>query len=243
MSDDELFCAPGNPDAAARARMRGAATDLLACYTDLARDRSHLLAELLGAARPQQWAHYPDDDVIDQVHGYQFFYHTHSPEDRAPSAEHGHFHLFARIDRHRATIDPAAERHFLASIGGASEADATTASLLCISVDAKGVPNALFTVNRWVTGDHLLSAATTLALLDGFHIEHRRYRRVGAWIKALLTLLGPEIALLMRERDATLRARASPGLLEDEASELLSSMPIDIDRRIGALFDDACGTH
>jgi hypothetical protein len=69
---------------------------MLETYSKLAQRGAHLLGSLLGGQAPREWRHYPADDAIDQGSGFQWFYHSHSLEDRPGSAEHGHIHLFAR---------------------------------------------------------------------------------------------------------------------------------------------------
>lgn len=46
-----------------------------------------------------------------------------------------------------------------------------TRHLLTIGFDTKGVPNSIFTVNSWVTGDLMLSALTTATLLEEMAID------------------------------------------------------------------------
>lgn len=219
-------------------RMRESAESLIRCYSSLQVNGAHLLSELMEGGPPIQWEHYPTDDVVDHRHGYQFFYHSHSPMDRDASLEHGHFHLFARLERHADAIDQAREDQFLASLDATPATDANTVSLLCISVDAFGVPTSLFTVNRWVTGGHLLSAEATLKLLRNFAIDAERHRTVSGWINAMLVLFQPQVQQLLIQRDETLRVlatRQKPSLLEDESAEILSSIDINIDRQIACL--------
>lgn len=243
MTNEELSLSIDRLTPQQRSRMQSAAEALLECYAELAADRSHLLAEIFDDGVPRQWAHYPDDDVIDDASRYQFFYHSHSPEDRDAAGEHGHFHVFARQDRHGHGIELGTEQDFLQHLNGEQAADANTIHLLCVSLDAKGVPTALFTVNRWVTGDHLLGAAMTLQLLSGFTIQAKNALRISKWLTALLTIFRPQIEQLLIERDKTLLKLAStrrkPGLLEDESVELLSSVSIDIDQQITRLFNVA----
>ncbi|KAF3996525.1 DUF6969 family protein [Glaciimonas immobilis] len=243
MNNDEFSLAMNLLTRPQRDRMRAAAEALLASYVDLSSNRSHLLAEILDDSTPRQWAHYPEDDVVDHTSGYQFFYHSHSPDDRDPAIEHGHFHVFARLDVHGHTIGLGTEEAFLSDLNAEPLAEARTISLLCVSLSAKGLPNALFSVNRWVTGDHLLSAATTLRLIPGFTVQVAHYRRVSNWLAALLALFWPQIEHLLIERDRVLlglgAGRIDTGLLEDESVEVLSSVPIDIDQQIAWLFDDA----
>jgi hypothetical protein len=224
-------------------RMRDAAENLLECYVDLSSAGTHLLVEMLDGSLPCQWAHYPDDDVIDRASGYQFFYHSHSPDDRGLSIEHGHIHVFARMDVHGNAIEMNKEDDFLRLLNGEQPVEAGTISLLCVSLDAKGVPNTLFTVNRWVTGDHLFSAATTQKLIPGFLVQVEQYPVINKWLEALLTLFWPQIEKLLIERDRTLLGLAADridrGLLEDESVEILSSVSIDIDRQIKWLLNAA----
>lgn len=222
------------------ATMLAGAQQLIECYQELAQEARHLLQDMLDGQRPRQWAHYPEDDVIDRASGYQYFYHSHSPEDRENAAEHGHFHLFARLDDavHAALIDLDAEQAFLQRID-ATAASGNTANLLCISLDARGVPTAFFTVNRWVTGDQLLSAPASLALLRGFVLNTDQFGLVNRWIKALLQLFWPQIETLLHERDAALlrliaAGKATP-LFDNPMVEVLSECAIDIDGQIARL--------
>jgi hypothetical protein len=223
-----------------KAAMRLAARQIIDCYTSLSVHGSHLLGDFLGNELPRQWRHYPEDDIIDRSLGYQYFYHSHSPEDREAAEEHGHFHLFARMDDGLHFIDESAERHFLRRVGDEA-AIANTASLLCISLDSRGVPASLFTTNRWVTGDHLFSAASTLQLISGFRIEAAGPLLVNHWIAAMVQLFWPQIEELLLKRDRTLarqaRLRGRTGLLGDVKLEVLSSIPIDIDAQIALLED------
>lgn len=105
--------------------------------------------------------------VWSQVAQCQYFYHSHSPEDRGACGEHGHIHLFARMHRGVHRIDESVERSFLQRVSDHA-AVANTVNLLCPPLDAKSEPTNLFTLNRWGTGDHLFSAAYTLRLLSDF---------------------------------------------------------------------------
>lgn len=218
--------------------MLAAAENLIECYQELATDAHHLLQGLLHGELPGQWTHYPEDDVIDRSSGYQYFYHSHAPEDRENSAEHGHFHLFARLDGEAHAIDAAAEQAFLHGIQG-DAASGNTANLLCISLDARGVPTSLFTVNRWVTGDQFLSGPATLALLRGFTLQTEEHQLVNRWLKALVQLFWPQIETLMHQRDQALlhliaEGKAQP-LFDNPMVEVLSECTIDIDQQIGLL--------
>ncbi len=204
-------------------------------YELLARNDRHLLAPILGRAAPKQWSHYPRGDAIDARRRYQWYYHSHSPADRPGCIEHGHFHLFARTDARRSPIDPEAESAFLKRLGG-GESRAKTRHLLAIGMNSVGVPISLFTVNRWVTGDQLLSSAGSLRLLESLAIDSG-HPQIDRFIASLIHLHRPQIRKLFRARDQSLlsRARRGPGTLDDESCELLSEVKIDLDRRIATV--------
>jgi hypothetical protein len=214
--------------------MQQAAETLVGCYTSLAAREAHLLEELLEGRSPEQWAHYPEDDVIDPSTGFQYYYHSHAPDDRT-CEEHGHFHLFARTDESGNEIDTDQERQFLSHFG-ASPNDAKTVSLLCLSLDARGVPAQFFTVNRWVTGDRFLDAASTLNLLDRFSITASPSSTVSPFLAAMIQLFWPQITNLLNKRDEKLldfvkRGKRS-GILEDQRTEVLTRVAIDVDEQL-----------
>jgi hypothetical protein len=205
---------------------------LLEVYAGLAQRREHLFARLLDGHAPRQWQHYPDSDAIDNATGFQWFYHSHSPEDRPGTAEHGHIHLFARRRLWSRRLASMREREFAGLAGGAATA-ANTRHLLAIGFNAKGVPASVFTVNSWVTGDAMLSAATTLALLQKLTLD-TGHEEVDAVIEGVVALCNDEIARLLEKRDRCLFGRRSPGVLRDPSLEVLSEFPIDIDAKLAA---------
>jgi hypothetical protein len=210
------------------------AGQLLACYARLARRQAHLLDPLLGGKPPVQWVHYPEDDAIDARNGYQWFYHSHSPADRAASGEHGHVHLFARSDGSGARFETGEEREFLAPLGGTPTA-AATRHLISIGMSPVGVPISLFTVNRWVTGDQLLSSPRTVALLHCLKLA-TGHPEIDLMLSALLRLYAADVVQLIRQRDNRLaeRAGAGPGTLDDVSLEVLSELSLNVDERIAS---------
>jgi Domain of unknown function (DUF6969) len=222
---------------AADAQRLGAAA-LMDCYRELSGTGAHLLDPVLQGSAPTQWEHYPPDDAISRDSRYQWFYHSHSAADRPGSAEHGHFHLFARMESCTDTIAAGAEQGFRRTIG-ATDSERPTGHLICIGMSPVGVPINLFTVNRWVTGDMLLSMSNTLLLLDSMRLD-TGYSMIDSVLMGLLQMYRPEIRALMRKRDATLqgRAGAGPGTLDDVRVEVLSEVALDIDRRIGQVLQN-----
>ncbi|HEX5394544.1 MAG TPA: hypothetical protein VFW68_14775 [Rhodocyclaceae bacterium] len=208
---------------------------LLEIYGELARQEKHLLGKLLNGSAPCQWSHYPEDDAFDPARGFQWFYHSHSPEDRPGAAEHGHVHLFARRKLWSRRLKSARETAF-SRLADGDQALANTRHLLCIGFDAKGIPNTLFTVNSWVTGDLMLSAETTADILSRLSLN-TGHPEVDGVIECVVRLCQSEIKSLLEARDQRLFGWKFPGVLGDQKLELLSELPIDMDGKLAALTD------
>lgn len=207
---------------------------LLNCYAELAQQKKHLLGDLLKGQAPRQWRHYPDNDAIDTAHGYQWFYHSHSPEDRPGVDDHGHFHLFARRERWSSLSSTKREQEFSNRLRMARR-QANTRHLICIGLDAKGIPTRFFTVNSWVTGDLMLSAATTVSLLEQMALN-TGFTVIDRVIGSMMSLFRREIRQLMAMRDDTLFSQQSAEMLDDENLEVLSEVAIDIDAKLAEVL-------
>lgn len=208
---------------------RDAAAQIVDVYCRLALAGQHLLADVVGNTAPRAWAHYPSDDARDIRSGYQWFYHSHGADDRPGSAEHGHIHLFARAAAWRGVVDFDAERRWRRRLRIPGPR-ARSRHLLCIGFDAKGVPNSLFTVNRWVTGEALLSATSTARLLKDMRMA-TGHAEINQLLCSVVALCAPEIDRILSARDEALllRSRLGPDALEDPKLELLSEARIDLD--------------
>ncbi len=211
-------------------RMATAGRRLLETYSALAERGEHLLGHLLAGQAPRQWAHYPQEDAVDPARGFQWFYHSHSPEDRPGTAEHGHVHLFARRPLWGRRLHSRSERAF-AALCGHPTARPSTRHLLAIGFDAKGLPISLFTVNSWVTGDLMLGADLTMELLSSLRLD-TGHPALDAVIEAVVQMCTPELRALLQDRDEALRAHLAPDKLQDQALELLSEARVDLDARM-----------
>ncbi|PIL38878.1 hypothetical protein CR103_15735 [Massilia psychrophila] len=218
------------------ARLAAARLRLLDTYAGLAERGAHLLGRLLAGQAPQQWAHYPEDDAIDKSSGYQWFYHSHSPEDRHGAVEHGHIHLFARRPLWGRRLQSRPERAF-AELCDNPSANSTTRHLLTIGFDPKGLPISLFTVNSWVTGDLMLGGDLSLELLSSMKLD-TGHPEIDAVIESVTRLCEPELRELMWRRDDALRSHPAADKLQDEALELLSEVRIDLDAKLSAFMTD-----
>lgn len=207
-----------------------AGRQILSVYEALARKGEHLFGPLVGNQPPEQWRHYPEDDAADATGRFQWFYHSHPPADRAPAIEHGHIHLFARREA-LGSLSTASDRAFNALVGNPRRRPATR-HLLAVGFDAKGVPVSLFTVNGWVTGDLMLAADRTEALLVDLRLD-TGHVHIDAVLAAICALCRGDISTLMSARDEALRRhpdRAS--VLETRDLEVLSEIPIDLDAKL-----------
>lgn len=209
---------------------RVAGLRLLNVYADLAQREEHLLGGLLRGQAPRQWTHYPEEDAIDVKSGYQWFYHSHSPEDRPGTSEHGHIHLFARPELWGRRFRSRREVVFSKHTGGA-EHSVSTRHLLTIGFDAKGLPKSLFMVNSWVTGDLMLSTETTTELLDRMVLDTGN-ADVDAVIESVTRLFRTEIRDLLVRRDEVLFGFKGDSVLSNESLEVLSELAIDVDSKL-----------
>lgn len=133
-------------------------------------------AALCGAREFLEWQHYPNNDLIDEKTGYEFYYHAHSAQEMPPG-EHGHFHV---IKRNKDSFH----------------------HLIGIALDQKGLVVRLFTTNQWVTGEEMADASQILKSVKEFEMTVMgRMAPISRWISALLRLFYPEIEGLVLERD------------------------------------------
>lgn len=166
------------------------------------------------AVRP--WTHHPPRDAIDRISGFRWYYHAHPGQGIWPG-EHGHFHLFA---------DPAGQ-------------GTQVTHLLAVSVDARGLPLGMLSLNRWVTGEHWQPAAQVLQLVQGFGVS--RPARMGVIHRVLPLILQaftPQIRALLRHRDrrlAELRRRVGDTVFDDRRITVLSRTRLDLMQHAAAL--------
>jgi len=176
-----------------------------------------LLQNWIGGRDVLEFEHYPPDDLVDLRSGSQCYYHSHRDGDQ----EHGHLHLFWH-----ATAS-GRRRYFRAGKPRWNRTEPT--HLFAISLDARGLPVALFTVNQWVTDGHWLDAARTLACVDRFTMGPLPgYEPSCGWLTGFVRLYRPLIHELLMRRDQRLQRRANlPGALQDHRLEVLSLSAID----------------
>jgi len=213
-------------------RMAAAGAEALQCMHALEKTGDNLVGELLrGVDRFYEWNHYPEGDVYDNESHSQYYYHAHPQEERP--GEHGHFHTFLRPKGMPAGIRPAE----IGGTGAPSGDNDALSHIVAISMDARGDPTALFTTNRWVTGETWYAAEDVIRMLDRFRIDQARPSwPVNRWITAMLRLFRPQIVDLLRRRDDAIASwklgHIDSNVLDDRRLEITSQIAISIQEQI-----------
>jgi hypothetical protein len=214
-------------------RMANAGVKAVACIGDLHARGSNLVIEVLrGSGDFTEWEHYPPDDVRDPKSHAQYYFHAHPPEER-DHPDYGHFHLFMRPKGMPPGIRPGEVRDFVPS---ASDNDAPS-HLTAISMTPAGLPERLFTTNRWVTGETWYRAADVIGMLDRFVIDSDHpSRSLNDWLTAMVVLFRPQIEELLIERDRVILQwqadHADTDVFEDRRLEIVSSIRISLHNQI-----------
>ncbi len=201
----------------------------VAALADATSSAGSLLQSWIRAKAVTEFDHYPPNDVVDPRTGCQFYYHSHRDGDR----EHGHLHLFwhATASGRRRYLRP----------GHVRWSRTAPTHLFAISLDARGLPVGLFTVNRWVTDGHWFDAATTMSMVDRFDVGRvEGHAHSCEWLAGFVSLYRPLIWQLLESRDRRLARRPDrEAALQDRRLEVLSQLPLDWAADLNALQADA----
>jgi len=148
--------------------------------------------------------HYPfDGGVLDEKTGYRVFFHAHRKK------EYGHFHTFYE------------------------KSNGDLVHLVMVSMDKKGYPIMLSTVNRWVTGEVFVKADELKRRFLNFKMNDALFpdERIGAFVRELFTEFETEILQLIEQRDEAIYDYVKKNAREpfdDREVEILSSTNIEI---------------
>jgi hypothetical protein len=206
------------------------------CQTALFAGRTSPISRIAKNVRSlNRDTHYPEGDVYDQETASQYYFHSH----RHANEEHGHFHTFLRARAIPAGIRPA-------PYGGRAKRPIgrdAVCHLIAVSTDTEGHPTSLFTTNRWVTGESFYAAHDVIALLPLFRITRETpCQTTNAWLTALIQLFAPQIAMLLRARDARILAWKAEhpkcDAFEDRNLEVTSSIAINPQLQIADVADE-----
>ena len=213
---------------AALLRMADAGNTVVDCISELHASGTNLVIEALhGSSNFTEWEHYPPEDVHDPKSHAQYYFHAHPPDDRE-APDYGHFHTFMRSKGMPAGLRPAEAAPFTSPTGNDS-----LSHLIAISMTPTGMPERLFTTNRWVTGETWYKAADVITMLDRFVIElDHPSPRLNQWLTAMFVLFKPWIEGLLMDRDRAIERwrMQHPGedALEDRRLEITSSIDISL---------------
>jgi hypothetical protein len=238
-----------------RERQKIAAASLRECRDALALAGTTILQQATGgAAEIVAWRRYPEGEVYDPTTHCQYFYHSHGspePDGNAEPGEHGHFHLFLRAEGIPAGITPLVMPELAVADAPLPPQSAPlkrgsrdeVVHLVALAIDGRGEPVRLFTTNRWVTGETWYPAEDVIRMLDRFQVgADVPGALLNLWLTAIVRLLQPEIAVLLRHRDKAVtewRWRRRTNVFEDPRLEITSSFVIDLDARLAATEDRA----
>lgn len=212
-----------------------AGQEVIECHRVLAKSGDNIVSELLRDVESFfEWNHYPEGDVYDGASHSQYYYHAHPPEERP--GEHGHFHTFLRPKGMPKGIRPAKVPNFKKP----ADPDDALSHLMAISMDDKGFPVSMFTVNRWVTADVWYTAEDVIRFVDLFEIDLARPSwPVNRWLTCMMRLFRPQIVELLLARDQTVadwrkdNPRKDP--YKNHDIEVLSEIPISIDDQMAVI--------
>ncbi len=215
--------------------MADAAVVAVDCIRELHDAQSNLVLEVLrGSDGFTEWEHYPPNDARDPRSHAHYFFHAHSPDDR-DRPDYAHFHTFMRGRGMPPGIRPADVVTQPDEAGGEM-----MSHLVAISMTPSGMPERLFTTNRWVTAETWYSAPDVIAMLDGFVLHLDQPSPVlNRWLTAMFVLFRPQIESLVMERDRAIerwrRLYPEVDVFEDRRLDITSSLDISIEQHVAWL--------
>lgn len=202
-----------------QARLWKAANEVVSNLHTLSEKGTQIVQQIVGKHAFVEWDHYPEDDVRDHRHQSQYFYHAH-PGKQRPFTEHGHFHLF--VHAQELGLRPVRTQY-----------EEAPAHLIAVSMDATGMPNGFFIVNRWVTKGPWLSRKQSEIALNHFAIKGKHGKaQVNIFLRALLDLYRSAILNLIDERDKAMekicKSRDRRSVYADTNIEVICYLPINL---------------
>lgn len=231
---DPVVCRSSDLSREMMSRMADAAVKAVECIRDLHESGSNLVMEALrGSKEFTEWEHYPPNDVHDPRSHAHYYFHAHAPDGR-DRPDYAHFHTFMRSSGMPAGIRPA----HVGNVGSHTPVDGEPMShLVAISMTPSGVPERLFTTNRWVTAETWYRAADVIAMLDRFVVDvDQPSLLLDQWLTAMFVLFRPQIERLLVERDRVIEQwrtlHPDVDVFEDRRLDITSSIDISLHQHI-----------
>ena len=186
------------------------AHSLLASLQEMAQHQTNPVLLMLGDAEVVEFEkHYPDPALRFGSDHWRAYYHCHAMPDQDQN-EHGHFHLFTRLD-------------------------GQWSHLAALAMDLYGQPLYWFCVNRWVTGGPWLKSDRLTELLCDKH-DRENEPSVGRWLLAMLQVCTPQLQQLYQQRDRYCRSLVSGQpdevFFENRDIYTLAKSPVNIQRTL-----------
>ncbi len=220
--------------------MYGAAAVVSETMRVLQKSETNVVGEILKTAdKFVEWKHLPPKDVYDRKTHSQYYYHAHSKSKDGKGLhddEHGHFHTFIRGKGIPQDIKPLP----LEGYDPKMAISKVNTHIIGIGMNAMGTPIRLFTVNRWVTGETWHKAEDVISLLERYEIDDVRPSwAVNLWVSSMIALYRPQIAELLRKRDAQIEIwkteHPESYVYENRDLEVASSLEINLAAHIEAI--------
>ena len=200
-----------------------AVESLVACLLEMAEVKTNPVLQVINPEIPlQENKKYPADLLQFSGLGWRAYYHCH-PASRAGNhrfkGEHGHFHIFVRLD----DVDNEPERW---------------THLVALAMDNMGQPLGLFTVNEWVTGETWMDSDMLKTYLKSIPFDNTSITKVvERWLLSLLAISRYEINNILMERDTVLKQKQlnmnELSVKQDKGTYILSETPINLIKLIG----------
>ncbi|HTH98170.1 MAG TPA: hypothetical protein VL574_12200 [Stellaceae bacterium] len=260
---------------------RAPATRVAMIEACLADHHLGLLDLLLGGGEAQEGRHYPAGEAWDATSQAQWFFHAHEAHGGGKlnpmPAECGHFHTFLGSGGMPSGVVPfvlpeMAVAPIVLPVKEKGEPGGTHLSrrdqgrfahLVGMSIDDAGQPMAVFTTNRWVTGEVWYRAQDLVGALDRFHFQparpaaldttgpgvvasdingpmaQRAIDIVSLWLAGVLAILRPHVAHLLDTRDRTVmdwrrRRTRQTHVFEDRRLDVTSTVLVDFKAELKA---------
>ena len=153
---------------------------------------------------------YPTGNLCFGGETWRAYYHCHAAPNKLMN-EHGHFHIFARLE-------------------GEIHNSQAWSHIVALAMDNMGQPLSWFTVNHWVTGKIWKSANELNILLENLPIV-RDESFVEQWLIAMLRFYRANIQELLENRDTQINAlkkKTGKEILEDRNYYELSTRSINL---------------
>jgi hypothetical protein len=188
-----------------------AAIRVVTCLQMMGEQQSNPVLEILD---PQQPFHedqkYPENKLIFNNGEWRAYYHRHAPPYRFEN-EHGHFHIFHRLNSDKWT------------------------HIAALSIDSQGQAQKWFVTNRWVTNEAWQDAGRFREFFSK-EPEDKSILLVERWLLAMLMLFQEEIQSLLEQREQQVKKLAKQSsfneVLEDRRFYILAEMDIQLQDKL-----------